>query len=85
MLDEQSEGDEHDNDIGDDTEQDDDWASSESESKKAKKNKKSKSRTSEQSNKKNTNEPGPLDHLVEFILGDRMPTIKEHKIWLKSE
>ena len=104
MLDEQSDQDEHDNDIGDDTEQDDDKMTSEeddddqnqSQSKNKDKSKKKKPGVKSEEIEKllpagtkppktKHDEPGPLDHLIEFILGDRFPTSEEYIRWLESE
>lgn len=85
MLDDQNDEDEHDNDIGDDTEQEDDKASEESESEEQKAKNLKKSRYDAPAGKSKNDEPGPLDHAVEFILGDRFPTLAEYHKWLQDE
>ena len=84
MLDNQGDDDEHDNDIGDDTEQEDDKASEEETDDQKAKNLE-KSRYDAPVGKSKNDEPGPLDHAIEFILGDRFPTITEYHEWLQDE
>jgi len=94
MLEDQADEDEHDNDIGDETDQEDDKASSNEDpngedngdtSEMKKKIKVNKTDTSEliekpehpdgyRAPKTKHDEPAPLDHLIELILGDRFPT-----------
>lgn len=104
MLEDQNEGSEHDNDIGDDTDQDDDHVTSSDEGegavdgvKKEKRPKESKAARNARKaslrydtskvapSKTRDNEPGPLEPLIEFIMGDRWPTSKEYNDWLHDE
>ena len=41
-----------------------------------------KSRYDAPAGKSKNDEPGPLDHAIEFILGDRFPTLAEYHEWL---
>ena len=73
MLDAQDEAHEHDNEIGDNTSQEDDRVS------------KSKDSDQKDLSAKKNEEPSPLEHLVELIVGDRFPTEFEYLRWLESE
>ena len=72
MLDD-DDSNEHDNDCGDKTDQEEDKCSEQS----------SEEEDDDVKPKNSKKEAGPLDHEIEFILGERWPTVEEYQEWLE--